>query len=41
MLVKFATDTLTNRVPWIEKFAETYNGDDFINADNIVYLKIK
>ena len=36
MLVKFATDTLTNRAPWIEKFAETYDGDDFINADNII-----
>ena len=36
MLIKFATDTMTNRAPWIKMFAETYNGDDFINADNII-----
>lgn len=36
MLVKFATDTITNRAPWIEMFAETYEGDNIINADNIV-----
>lgn len=34
--IKFDNDTCGNFAPWIDCFAETYDGDDLISSDNII-----